>query len=268
MESPEDFIGFLDHSNWDLTRITRARTELGKLKMGEYQEWNTFFPSWSNKLTEGRGDMWPDETKITMLRGALNKTLRKALASNHLLPQNDFFAWTKIVGQISHQHEEIDVQPNRSGGWVTSEGLDRSRNNQSVNGLGRREVGHINRGGKFNAGWRPSNNTRRIVGEVDTAGDTFMGGVNSANVARGANGKPLRARWKSPDQIQRLQREGKCFRYERQGCSTRVCPVLPARKPGAVGISASPASLPAIDLRLLMEDEDENEALGQYFSEN
>ena len=54
--------------------------------MEESQEWNKFFPAWSNKLTEGRGDMWLDETKITMLQGALNKTLRKTLASNHLLP--------------------------------------------------------------------------------------------------------------------------------------------------------------------------------------
>ena len=67
-ENPEDFIRFLDQGNWDTTRIARARAELSNLKMGHGQKWNSFFSTWTNKLTESKGDIWPDETKITMLR--------------------------------------------------------------------------------------------------------------------------------------------------------------------------------------------------------
>lgn len=59
-----------------------------------------FFPVWNYKLIEYHGDNWPDETKITMLRGALSKNLGSALASNHLVPSDDYFEWIRIVGNL------------------------------------------------------------------------------------------------------------------------------------------------------------------------
>lgn len=50
-------------------------------------------------------------------------------------------------------------------------------------------------------------------------------------VARGPSGKFLRAKWKTADQIERLRMECRCFRCERQGCNTKICPVLPAVNP-------------------------------------
>ena len=58
-----------------------------------------------------------------------------------------------------------------------------------------------------------------------------MGGINSARIIKGPNGKPLRAKWKSPEQIRKLREEGKCYRCERKGCCTKICRLLPARKP-------------------------------------
>lgn len=110
-EEPEEFIRFLDRSNWDPTRIVRARGELNRMKMGNKQEWNSFFSSWANKLTEPHGDNWPDETKITMSRGALSYKLRAALASNHLLPSDNYYEWIRIVGQIAMQHDELSRDP-------------------------------------------------------------------------------------------------------------------------------------------------------------
>ncbi|KAI0991894.1 hypothetical protein K3495_g16293, partial [Podosphaera aphanis] len=47
----------------------------------------------------------------------------------------------------------------------------------------------------------------------------------------GPHGKPLRAKWKTREQIYRFQMECRCFRCERQGCNTRICPLLPAINP-------------------------------------
>ncbi|KAI1000834.1 hypothetical protein K3495_g7364 [Podosphaera aphanis] len=41
-EGPEYFIAFLDRSNLDPTRITRARAELNAMKMGPKQRWSAF----------------------------------------------------------------------------------------------------------------------------------------------------------------------------------------------------------------------------------
>lgn len=98
---PEDFIEFLDRLYMDSTRVSRANTELHSMKMKENQRWPDFYASWSNKLTEARGDFWPDDNKISMLQSALNKKLVTALAGNHLLPDNDFHEWVQIVNKIA-----------------------------------------------------------------------------------------------------------------------------------------------------------------------
>ena len=55
------------------------------MRMGNKQRWNSFIPQLANKLTEAHGDQWPDDVKISLLKGTLNYTLRSALANNHLL---------------------------------------------------------------------------------------------------------------------------------------------------------------------------------------
>ncbi|KAI0991176.1 hypothetical protein K3495_g17011, partial [Podosphaera aphanis] len=47
----------------------------------------------------------------------------------------------------------------------------------------------------------------------------------------GPNGRPLRAKWKTAEQIEKLRMERRCFRCERQGCKTDYCSLLPAINP-------------------------------------
>ena len=84
------------------------------------------------------------------------------------------------------------------------------------------------------------------AGEADSTGDTFMGGINLTNVARGPNGKPLREKWKTPAQIEELRSERKCYRYERKGCNTKICKVLSAQRPKQLGPAINITDLPDI----------------------
>ena len=84
-----------------------------------------------------------------------------------------------------------------------------------------------------------------------------MGGINLINVPRGPNKKPFRAKWKSPSQIEALRREGKSFRCERKGCSTKICKVLPAKKPKDQNPNINSIDLPKIVGGLCEEDDDE-----------
>lgn len=47
----------------------------------------------------------------------------------------------------------------------------------------------------------------------------------------GPNNRPLRAKWKTTEQIEKLRREGRCFRCELPNCSTKYCLLLPAINP-------------------------------------
>ena len=220
-ESPEDFIKFLDQGNWDPTKVARARGELNRMKMGNNQSWDSFFPSWANKLTESHGDNWPDETKITILRGALKQRLRTALAGNHLIPLDNYSEWTSIVGQISMQFDEITreqvLNQNSSFCSIKTRNVTSNSNDRRVQMNEKRE-------------WGSSGTSRGYVGDVDSVGDSYMGGVNMANVLRNSEGKALRAKWKTQEEIARLQSEGRCYRCEQKGCNTRICRLLPAQK--------------------------------------
>lgn len=253
-EDPEGFIRFLDQSNWDSTRIARSRAELNEMKMGQKQKWSSFFSLWSSKLTESKGDNWPDDTKITMLRGALNQTLRIALANNYNVPLDNFGEWTRIVSQLALQHEELAAGSRRNQGLERSFEHYKNFNSEDAPNRPAREVSRSGREFGF-------------VGDVDSVGDTFMGGINSANVARGPDGKILRAKWKTASQIEALRREGRCFRCERKGCSTRVCKVLPAKRTKQSGPVINLANLPEINPKVCLVEEKEDMMLEEV-SEN
>ena len=56
-------------------------------------------------MTEALGDFWPDDNKISLLQNALNKKLTMELASNHMLPDDDFNEWVNIVNRVAQQFE-------------------------------------------------------------------------------------------------------------------------------------------------------------------
>ena len=247
-EKPEDFIAFLDRGNWDQTRATRAKSELNDMKMGLKQSWSSFYPQWANKLTEATGDMWPDDVKVSLLRATLNQTLRIALANNHLVPEDDFSEFVRIVSKIAQQHEEIAKAPRE------------------------RQAAYFNNSKPAQV--KPENNSsydhakQNFVGGLDGAGDTVMGGVNMANVLRGPSGKPLRAKWKTPEEIEKLRRERRCFRCERKGCSTKTCRILPAKRPPKFSPIVNSASLEPINLSVCEEDDVDEGSVSESVSEN
>lgn len=258
-QDPADFIAFLDRSNWDTSRINRARDELNNLKMGHNQRWSSFFPLWANKLTEAHGDHWPDDTKISLLRGTLNYTLRAALANNHLLPPDDYFEWLRIVGQIAQHYDEL-VKVSSDPKYPGKIKRDAYKSDPESNLDTQKSRSYDINVGK-------SGTERGMIGDVDSSGDAFMGGVNAAKVLRGPNGKPLRAKWKSPQQIAKLKSERRCFRCERTNCSTKVCRLLPARKPEARGPVINLGHFSELDPKLYEEDVVDVDEV-EEFSEN
>lgn len=78
-----------------------------------------------------------------------------------------------------------------------------------------------------------------------------MGGINSAGLSGGVQ---RRAKWKNPEQLERLRREGRCFRCERVGCASNRCTLLPARRPKNNGHQVNNLVLPEIDPSVYEEE--------------
>ncbi|KAI0997179.1 hypothetical protein K3495_g11006 [Podosphaera aphanis] len=106
--NPEDFIEFLDRLHLDSTRVAQTNLDLHAMKMRENGRWNDLLAAWSNKLTEARGDFWPDENKISMLQSAINENLTKALILNHLLPDDDLDEWIRIISKVAQRVERAE----------------------------------------------------------------------------------------------------------------------------------------------------------------
>lgn len=226
---PENFIDFLDRGNLDGTRTDKACDDLYNMKMGETQKWNSFFTSWASKLTEAEGDIWSDRTKITMLRNALNNTIRRALSGNHLLPRDNYAEWVRIVSQVSQQVEEVAHRGRRGF---------RREDFVNTNTTVRSQEQFIKH--------RSHYNEQQVPERFDAQGDVIMGGVNASHPGQDLSNQlrsnraeserlpksvKRRSKWKSPDTIRRLRTEGRCYRCERKGCNTRICPLLPAVNP-------------------------------------
>ena len=247
---PEDFIEFLDRLNLDSTRVSRANDELHTMRMKEAQRWPEFFSSWTNKLTEARGDFWPDENKISMLRSSLNKKLSRTIAGNHLLPDDDFREWVGIVNKIAQQVEMTETR------FGNSQLFDRYGDGQKP----LKSQGEIDASPNFKSQnpSRADEMNRAIYrpGDIDDSGDTVMGGINTAGVVKGER---RRAIWKNKTQIDKLRAEKKCFRCERRGCTSGKCPLLPAIKPKNKNVNANSVVLADIDPTLYTIDENSTE---------
>ncbi|KHJ30632.1 hypothetical protein EV44_g3272 [Erysiphe necator] len=162
-----------------------------------------------------------------------------ALVSNHLIPDNDYNEWISIVGHIAQRHDTLGKFNNRQSNL----GMENNRQNEDP---------FSNNEARGSNNYSPelviSGKERGIPGDLDSTGDTFMGGVFNVGRSRGSSGETYVSKWKSPEQIERLRREKRCYRCERQGCNTRICPLGPAKRPKATkGVSINVSDLSSID---------------------
>lgn len=247
----EDFIEFLDRWNLDPMRVSRANDELHTMRMGEKEGWSDFFASWSNKLTEARGDMRDDQNKISMLRNSLNNNLLQAQVGNTQLPSDNFNSWIEIVNQVAQQLEMIE---DRSRKFISKQSHSLGKDfrdfgtsdfNNRRNNIGRPRNSN---GVPYERNQPESKNERNRQfepGDLDASGDTIMGGINTIGIGRD---KPLRAKWKTQAELDRLRVERRCFRCERKGCTVNRCPLKPAKRPKSdKRLLVNVACLPPID---------------------
>ncbi|KAI0997701.1 hypothetical protein K3495_g10487 [Podosphaera aphanis] len=240
---PADFLEFLDGVYLDTTRVSQANIELQNLKMKENERWADFFASWSNKLTEARGNFWADENKIiSMLENAISKRLTQAPAGNHLLLDNVFSQWVQIMSKIAMRveraHRKLGWPPGPSNhGLAKSNGILKEGLSESVP----RATSNYQQ--NFRETTKPVARAEQPR-EIDTAGDTIMGGIYATNMGENMR---ARAKWKTQADIDRLREEERCFRCERRNCSRNKYPLLPGRRPQGSNIRVNAAGITEID---------------------
>ncbi|KAI1005867.1 hypothetical protein K3495_g2351 [Podosphaera aphanis] len=248
---PEDFIAYLDRCNLDVTRRDKAFGELmSSIKMREGEEWLSFFPIWINKCIEACANDFPGSYKIFTLQRSLTSDLQRRIAGM-LLPQEDFEEWVETVGSFAQRVEEMLLSFRRR------DEEEENARRAEAEPAGQRATAQGS-GRQCRAAAPQANQGQANQGQANaTANTAAPSATNATNVVGGARrtgGERRRSEWKTPEQIARLQEQGRCFRCERKRCNTRVCPMLPAQNPGAPIVRVVGAPLPRAGTAINLND--------------
>ncbi|KAK6855471.1 hypothetical protein PG995_009003 [Apiospora arundinis] len=192
---PQHYLSYLESCYGDPNLEARAIDRLQKLAQKDSESFATFLPKFERELADGGGSDWPDRVKISWLRGALNITLKRALAGIYPTPST-YPEYVRLVQVLGSQLDELT--PRHS----TPRGNAASPSHTAI------DSGPMD--------WEPTRVHRAIL---------------ESNKKDNARLKGKRAKWVSSEDIERRKREGRCIRCSRHGCSPKECPLQPPRRP-------------------------------------
>jgi hypothetical protein len=241
----DDFLVLIKEKFEDRESVQTAGRQLYLIRMGSSQKFESFLQDFEYKLAQCKGLGWPDETKILMLRPAINLKLSTSLIPVEL-PEADYKAWVRKVGNVA---AKLEAHPGYKSDSQTKTWYAKGGSGVTYPTAKRRSS---------SSGDQKQAQGSEPPAMVDTDGDTQMSGVNqlaallvnaigraqkkrkrkthsnltaSTNSVAGSD-KP-RAKWISSEELAKLAGAGKCFRCKKKGHIGNQCPDFrPAKPPG------------------------------------
>jgi hypothetical protein len=241
----DDFLELINEKFEDRESVQTAGKQLYLIRMGSSQKFERFLQDFEYKLAQCKGLWWPDETKILMLRPAINLKLSTSLIPVDL-PESDYKAWVKKVGGVA---AKLEAHP----------GYNSDSHTKTWYAKGAPSVTHPTaKGGSSSSGSQKRAQDNESSATVDADGDTQMSGINqlaallvnaigraqkkerrriesnqTASTKSAAGSDKPRAKWISSEEMAKLVGSGKCFRCKKKGHIGSQCPDFrPAKPPG------------------------------------
>lgn len=190
-----------------------SRSQLQRMRMGTNQYFHDFLQDFELKISQCGSSGYTDEMKISLLETAINPSLTNLLL-NKSLPDNDYPRWISKVKRVAGRLENTP--------------------SYCPKGYSGKRTWYLQQNFSSNH-FTPGNSTVVSRPVVDADGDTRMGGVNTAKIAKAVinalGGKGLlqsqdkpAAKWRSAEDFRQLLSEGRCIRCAQTGHKTRLCP--------------------------------------------
>jgi hypothetical protein len=239
----DEFLELIREKFEDRESVHTAGRQLYLIRMGSSQKFESFLQDFEYKLAQCKGLGWPDETKIMMLRPAINLKLSTSLIPVEL-PESNYKAWVKKVSGVA---AKLEAHP----------GYNSDSHTRTWYAKGAPGVTYATTdGGSFPAGDQKQTRSDEPSVTVDADGDIQMSGINQLAAllvnaigkverSKGKNAQHVptssvagsdkpRAKWISSEEMTKLVAAGKCFRCKRKGHVGKQCPHLrPAKPPGS-----------------------------------
>ncbi|KAJ6437630.1 AAA family ATPase [Purpureocillium lavendulum] len=200
----QDFLDHLRACFDNPHRQTDALNEMRKLRQGN-TAYIVHLRKYENLLAESGAWDWDDAAKVSMFKDTLADPLRETIAANALnLRDDEWTSWTRSVGRLATEQEYLrrKTPPKSTTTGTTA--------NATENAME----------------WEATTTTH--VNKAATKAPDPKGGY-----AKGANGKVLRAKWVSKEELEERKRKGLCFRCGGSGHAYTHCKFAPAIRPVA-----------------------------------
>lgn len=202
---PRHLLDYLENIYGDPNLKARAARRLHLMRQREDQPFSKFLPQLEKEFADAGAFEWHDEPKRQVLLASLNRTMTETLRYRGV--PSTFSELIARLHEISTDNDTLDINrpqrshsPKTTHARTTYEPMDWTPT-QAVT------VNHT----------YPRPNRQRSVPESTPPWDQHLIGK--------------RAKWATPDEVERRRAEGRCFRCGRGGCRIQQCPLLPAVPP-------------------------------------
>jgi hypothetical protein len=210
---PEALLARLEVVYGEVDRRQKALKAIREIRQGEYETFAAFYPKFEAEMNDAGAEMWPEETKIDYLQGAINESLKSRLVSmDHV---NTYLEFAQQCERISSRMELLGQWKPEKNGRTSYQVANPQHHEQEATG---RRTGMME--------WEPT-------GSAVPINATQMPNLYGYPSKRAEDQRLLgkRAKWVANEEIQIRRDEGRCLRCGRDGCRVAKCPLAAALKP-------------------------------------
>jgi hypothetical protein len=238
--NPAALLARLDLLYGDRDREQKAIQALHHIRQGEYESFASFYPKFEREIANANAESWPDNSKMSYLRHALNDRLKQALVP---VARLEVSTYTGLVTKC----EELSNSMELLGQWKKP-----GSNRQQKDPVERPSQAEVRREEMMEWEPIPTQNTQ----------------VNAMRPRKNANGFPSkrpqdksllgkRAKWVDQTEIDSRLKEGRCLRCGRTDCRLATCPLAAPIRPGSQSKVNSVRSGHVVTEAAVEEDSDE-----------
>jgi hypothetical protein len=216
---PATLLARLDLLYGDRDREQKAIQALHHIKQGEYESFASFYSKFEREIGNANAESWPDNSKMSYLRHALNDRLKQALVPVGRLEVDTYLGLVTKCEELSNSMELL-------GQWKKQ-----GSNRQQKTAAERPEP-------------RPQPEVRREEMMEWEPAPTPSTQINTMRPRKNVNGFPSkrpqdklllgkRAKWVDQTEIDNRLKEGRCLRCRRTDCRVAMCPLAAPKRPGS-----------------------------------
>lgn len=250
--NPASLLNRLDLLYGDRDREKKAIQALHSLKQGENESFAAFYPRFEREIANANAEAWPDDSKISYLRNALNDKLKMMLVPVNRAEISSYVGLATKCDELSNSMELL-------GQWKKSNGSRSQPRAPSPAAPGSRAQPEAKREDMME--WDPTPPGSMQVNALRPRRNNNLNGYPSKRPQdKTLLGK--RAKWVSQEEIDARRREHRCLRCGRDDCRILTCPLAAPLRPDSQTHVSVTSARPRVIKAAFEDEESENETTG------